>query len=300
MADKRYRARAFTTEEMIHISKNFKTLLYKGNLQMADLCEDPVDSISLGTLRTLYQYEISPTGTMSTLKTIERVARFFSRYFGCCISVDDLIRKDFSQIDLTFDNNEREKYDWYEGIYYAFSLSFKRIDKEDCLQYSLIRIYTEDNSLKCRMIISSRAYLHIGFERYIGMGMSFEEAVQRVSEELSENHKKSPFLYYHGDVLFLNDSVTLNLIGQCALHTRCITFKDYRSVSKFRQFNAIIGTMLTGVKTDYVSVAQLVCLCRNRKTDISGIKHLLSESLTCFKGGFVYDDAYNDEFLKLN
>lgn len=289
MSERKPREKAFTNQQMKQISHNVNILLEQCSMTYEQLCEK--SELSENTIKSIRTYEYKPSSTIPSRRSITKLANAFVEYYGYGdITTETLIKKDFATVDFSKNRKLRQKQEWYEGIYYAYSISSTRTQEENCLQYSILRIYFKNNHLRCSLLVHKGKEFHVQAEKYIKAGFSFEDMFEKLKKDFYQENRTLPFVCYEDEIIFSVDSaITINFIGDENSHTRCITFRDSYEVLKKRlhHFESATGIMLASPRAFYPAIAQLVTISFERKSDAK-VKKLLTDHLQSFMGGFLY------------
>ena len=288
MSNRKPREKAFTQQQMKQISHNVNILIEKSGMTYEQLCE--CSQLSENTIKSIRIYENSLSVNIPSKRTISKLAVALSTYYSYeNITLKTLIEKDFATINFFENRTLRQKLEWYEGIYYAYSISIKRADKEKCLQYSIVKIYIKNNQLRCSWFLDKNEQFHIRAEQYLNADYSFDNILEKLKRDFHKDNRTVPYYDYDGEVVFSGNSITINLISNQNIHTRCITFMDSYDVLKnrFYHFEGVTGVMLASTHADYPAIAQLVTISSQRKSD-EEVKKILKENFQNFSGGFLY------------
>ena len=288
MINRKPREKAFTPEQMTQISHNINILLKQCDITYDKFCEQA--NLSENTLKYIRAYEDGSVDIIPSRNTIRTLANTLAEYYNYeGITTEALIKEDFANIDFTENRKFLPKYTWYEGIYYAYSISNKRADKEKCLQYSIVKIYIKNNRLRCSWFLDQNEQFHIRAEQYLNADYSFDNILEKLKKDFHKDNRTVPYYDYDGEVVFLGNSITINLISNQNIHTRCITFMDSYDILKnrFYHFEGVTGVMLASTHANYPAIAQLVTISSQRKSD-EEVKKILKENFQNFSGGFLY------------
>ena len=140
MSERKPRTKAFTPEQMKQISHNIDILFEQSGLTYNEFCEKV--KLSEGTVKSIRTYHEDLSEIIPSKRTIGELAKNLAEYYSYeAITTETLISEDIANIDFSQNRKLLQKYKWYEGVYYGYSISSKRINREQCLQYSVIRIY---------------------------------------------------------------------------------------------------------------------------------------------------------------
>ena len=288
MPERKPRTKAFTPEQMKQISHNIDILFEQSGLTYNEFCEKV--KLSEGTVKSIRTYHKDLSEIVPSKRTIGELAKNLAEYYNYeGITTEALINEDFANIDFSQNRKLLQKYKWYEGIYYGYSISGGRINNENCLQYSIVRIYQKNNQLRCSMLFHKSQEFHIRAERYLKANYSFDSMITQLKKDFHQKNHDVPFYYYDGEMIFSVNSITINLRGSKNVHTRCIMFSDRYDALKniCHHFENATGTMMAIIRVGYSAIAQLVTISFHRKSDTE-VKEILTEDLKSFNGGFLY------------